>query len=192
MSAPYKHARITEQEMVMLYQSGLAAHTIAVRAGLGTKTVRQRLVAAGVQMRPKGTRSRPEDGWTDEKLAALYATGKSAHAIALEAGLGVKAVLLRLHSQGVVIRPHTAPYGPRRIVQADCCACCGILLKFSGDSLHKAACVDGLCLDCAERWVRDGESWRPREDYVLDLAPVRVGCDVRVAMWPGWRMVEEE
>jgi hypothetical protein len=168
----------------------MAPSHIAQRLHLPANLVRDILTQAGV---PPPNWHAPKDvGWTDEQLAALYAAGYSATAIGREVGLGVRAVLRRLHSQGVTIRPCTSRHSPRKVTSVDRCACCGILLKFSGDGLHKAGSVDGMCLDCAERWVQDGESWRRREDYVLDLAPVRVGCDVRVALWAGWRMVEEE
>jgi hypothetical protein len=150
----------------------LRVHAILKAAGIS-------IVNSGFELHRQRTAARKL------QMAAMYASGQNVLDIARAMRVSRQWVQHVLRDAG-----YDLPYAPRaRQVR---CRCCGILLAESGDARHWVEDHDGVCGDCFARYVQDAGVWRPREDYVLEMEPLEMAGDIRVAWTPGWAMIEEE
>jgi hypothetical protein len=105
--------------------------------------------------------------------------------IDISARLGITDDLVRrvLRRAGYVVA-----YKHKPLLKQLRCRCCEIVLSESGDGGHEAEVVDGLCYDCAARYVWAAGRWQRRADVVLDLVPLQHSSDVQAT----WAMIEQE
>lgn len=89
--------RITEARQA--YENGAALHELADRYSVGIKTLRQQLVAAGTEMRPRSMKLLPV-----EEMARLYEEGQSLAYIAEQCGTSPATVKQRLIQANVEVR----------------------------------------------------------------------------------------
>lgn len=89
-----------------MYEAGLSLRTIEAQTGIPYTTIRERLIAYGVQMRKRGSANdRRMDHEACIKTAFMYEElGLSTNEIAQELGLAHATVVNRLYHHGVQMR----------------------------------------------------------------------------------------
>ncbi|WP_308170254.1 GntR family transcriptional regulator, partial [Acrocarpospora catenulata] len=93
---------VSAEEVVRRYEAGESMRAIAGSLGVDKLTVRCRLLAAGVEIRPPG---RHVPMVPDEELAGRYEAGETISAMAGSLGVDFSTVRSRLVAAGVRLRP---------------------------------------------------------------------------------------
>ncbi|MEO3857711.1 GntR family transcriptional regulator [Acrocarpospora sp. B8E8] len=109
-------AEVTDAELAGRYQAGQSLGVIAAWLDVDRGTVRARLAAAGVEIRPRGRIRKPVDTSakpkrarkqltvSGEELAELYRTGSTVAALVARFGVSKEKVRARLRAEGVAMR----------------------------------------------------------------------------------------
>jgi hypothetical protein len=110
---------LSDQELADRYAKGESLNQLAAAAGSNSGTVRRRLLALDVEMRPAGAVSRAAQagdapvtglGITDAELVARYQAGEGLKQLRASLGRSEQTVRQRLIALGVTIRPRgTSP-----------------------------------------------------------------------------------
>ena len=83
---------------------------------------------------------------------------------------------------------YVVAYKHKPLLKQERCRCCEIVLSESDDGGHEVEVVEGLCYDCASRYVWAAGRWQRRTAVVSDLVPLQRGSDVRAT----WAIIEQE